>query len=65
MENNNDHDDIYVSIKNIDDAIKNKDYQKAFFLLIFTIEKLEDEDDRKSLILYCKKIMLHSKGNLP
>ncbi len=62
MENNN---DIYVSIKNIDDAIKNKDYQKAFFLLIFTIEKLEDEDDRKSLILYCKKIILHSKGNLP
>ncbi len=40
MENNNDHEDIYLSIKNIDNAIKNKDYQKAFFLLIFTIEKL-------------------------
>ena len=60
-ENNN----IYIELtkKNIDNYIRNSDYQKAFLHLIMFLERLDNDDKVECIDYYSKKLCDLTRSN--
>ena len=56
MENNNVEVYLIHSKKNINNAIYNNNYQKAFFLLLVVLERLDNNQKVEFIDYYIKKI---------